>query len=113
MTMFEKLFFSRWFTRRCTQDVLDWNTERTDTDETKWIRTDGMIHKVKAEIVKGVLTFTVHVRVKENGSIVWKYRKYAILDNNDVDEETAGDVDLKGRYVARQIRHGQYNFKAQ
>ena len=112
MTLAEKWYFNKFHLKTYAKKFICWSVGRSDSDENKWTYVANERYAVKAEIVKGVLTFTVHVRVRENGQYIWKYRKYAIVDSKrDETAATEGDVSLDGRYVIRPGRTGKYSFK--
>lgn len=112
MTITERFFFSNWNIKRYARKVLAWDRTRSDKDECKMTCASNARRAIKAEVVKGVLTFTVHVRTRDNGSTVWKYRKYSIImATNDVTPLMDGDIVLDDTHVIRPGRSGKYNFK--
>ena len=112
MTLAERWYFGTRHLKLYAKKVIAWDKTRTDSDETKWAYTSNDRYAVKAEVVKGVLTFTVHVYARENGQYVWKYRKYSIIDSkNDATAANEGDINLDDRHVIRPGRTGKYSFK--
>lgn len=112
MTLTERWYFSERNIKRYAKRALEWNLSLLDNDENKWTCMNNTRRVVKVELVKGILTFTVHVRVQENGERVWKYRKYSIIDTRSDDTPMAeGDIMLDAVHAIHPGRTGKYNFK--
>lgn len=112
MTLLERWYFDKRAVLCWGKRAKAWADARTDSDETKYTAVTKKHAVVKYELVKGVLTFAIHVRVKESGEYIWKYRKYSIVDTrNDNTPLIDGDIVLVDPLVVRPGRAGKYGFK--
>ena len=112
MTLLERWYFSNRRILHWGKRAMTWADARTDSDETKCTALTRKHAVVKYELVKGVLTFAIHVHVKESGEYIWKYRKYSIVDTrNDNTPLIDGDIVLADPFVVRPGRAGKYGFK--
>lgn len=107
----------RWYSRpKClikyAQKILDWYLTRQEEDEFKWTYKSKKRLIVKAEVSQGILTFTVHVRVREGDMCVWKWTKYKIYSTDDGSIPCGvHDLQINPKFAMCKMRSGKYSFK--